>query len=382
MRECNRLVETWMRGAGMNVSTDNAGNLRGLYPASKESAARILIGSHLDTVPNAGAYDGILGVMLAIALVEQLAQQKLPFAIEVLAFSEEEGVRFSAPFIGSRALVGRLDSELLARTDRDGISVQQAITHYGLDPAKIPDARITNDATCFLEFHIEQGPVLEHLQLPLGIVDAIAGQSRLELFFRGAANHAGTTPMHLRRDALAAAAEWALVVEQVATATAGLVATVGLLEATPGAVNVIAGECRATLDIRHASDAQRDTALTHILAVAEKICQRRNISLTTQTSLTQPATPMDPFLIKQIEAAFNASGLTLHHMTSGAGHDAQILAEKIPAAMIFLRSPGGISHNPQESVLVEDVAKALECGRHLLQQLANSHAFLARTRRA
>jgi len=372
----------WMRDAGMRITMDNAGNLHGLYPASSESAPKILIGSHLDTVPNAGAYDGILGVILAIALVQQLAPQELPFAIEVLAFSEEEGVRFSEPFIGSRALVGRLDAELLARTDRDGISVHQAITNFGLDPVKIPGALISNDAACYLEFHIEQGPVLEHLQLPLGIVDAIAGQTRLELIFRGAANHAGTTPMNLRRDALTAAAEWVLVVEQTASATPGLVATVGLIEATPGVVNVIAGECRATLDIRHASDAQRDNALAHILAAAEKICQRRNISLATQTKLVQPATPMDAFLVQQIAAAFTACGLTPHHMTSGAGHDAQILAEKIPAAMIFLRSPGGISHNPRESVLVGDVAKALECGRHLLQQLANSQEFLKRTRRA
>jgi allantoate deiminase len=382
MRECCLQVEAWMRNAGMRVTMDNAGNLRGLYPASHEDAPTILIGSHLDTVPNAGAYDGILGVMLPIALVEQLAPEKLPLAIEVLAFSEEEGVRFSAPFIGSRALVGRLDDELLARTDRDGISVRQAIAGFGLRPDRIPDAAIDKDAACYLEFHIEQGPVLEHLQLPLGIVDAIAGQTRLELNFRGAANHAGTTPMHLRRDALTAAAEWALVVEQTASATHGLVATVGLIEATPGAVNVIAGECRTTLDIRHASDAQREAGLAKILAAAEEICHRRKISFTTQTKIVQPATPMDPFLVQQIEAAFTASGLTPHHMTSGAGHDAQILAEKIPAAMIFLRSPGGISHNPQESVLVEDVAKALECGRHLLHQLANSREFLTRTRRA
>jgi len=259
--------------------------------------------------------------------------------------------------------------------------VREAISAFGLDLA-IPDAALNDGVLGYVEFHIEQGPVLESRGLPLGIVEAIAGQTRMELFFSGAANHAGTTPMSLRRDALVAAAEWAVAVEKEAQETAGLAATVGVLEAKPGAINIIAGQCRATLDVRHGSDAQRELSVKNILLRAQEIAERRHVTLTSTTTLVQPATEMDSFLSHEIETAVSRSGVTPHIMVSGAGHDAMILAEKVPAAMIFLRSPGGISHNPKESVLVEDVAKALECGLHLLDQLATSSEFLMRTRRA
>jgi allantoate deiminase len=382
MRACHRQIEDWMRPLGMTVTIDAAGNLRGLYPGAKGAAHTLLIGSHLDTVPDAGAYDGILGVMLAISLVESLAGRRLPFAIDVLGFSEEEGVRFGVPFIGSRALVGSLDEDLLSLRDSQNISVQKAILSYGLDPTKIPAASLHEGALGYLEFHIEQGPVLEHKELSLGIVEAIAGQTRMELVFTGFASHAGTTPMSLRRDALAAAAEWTLEVEKTACNIPGLVATVGALQAKPGATNVIAGECRATLDVRHASDATRTQSVDAFLRSAAEIAKRRRISLASSTKLLQAATPMDSFLVRKIEAAVAQSGITPYRMPSGAGHDAMILAEKIPSAMIFLRSPGGISHNPDESVLVEDVAKALECGLHLLNQLAVSPEFQTRAHRA
>jgi allantoate deiminase len=382
MRDCHRQIEDWMRPLGMTVNIDAAGNLRGIYPGTDGTAGRLLVGSHLDTVPDAGAYDGILGVILAISLVESLEGRRLPFAIEVVGFSEEEGVRFGVPFIGSRALAGTLDAELLSRRDSNGVSVQEAILSYGLEPGEIPSAKLHDGALGYLEFHIEQGPVLEHQGLPLGIVEAIAGQTRMELVFTGCANHAGTTPMALRRDALVAAAEWAVAVENAAREVPGLVATVGMLEAKPGATNVIAGECRATLDVRHASDSVRVQSVSNFLRAAEAIAGRRGISLTSSTRMVQPAAPMDSFLLHAIDIAVSQSGVNPYRMVSGAGHDAMVLAEKVPAAMVLLRSPGGISHNPRESVLVDDVAKAIECGLHLLDQLAVSPEFQSRAHRA
>ena len=382
MHDCHREVSSWMKTLDMNVSVDAAGNLRGFYPASSPAAPRILIGSHLDTVPNAGAFDGILGVVLAIGLVKSLDGSQLPFAIEVIGFSEEEGVRFGIPFIGSRALVGRVDEELLGRKDERGISVRKAIQDFGLNPNEIPRAALRDDVLGYIEFHIEQGPVLEHLGWPLGIVEAIVGQNRLEFTFYGQSNHAGTTPMNLRHDALAAAAEWIVAVESLARRTPGIVATVGFVEAKPGAMNVIAGEVRTTLDIRHASDGARTEALDELIRLAESIAARRGVSAKWRTLLAQHAVAMDPFLTEQIDHAVQTAGCEPHRMASGAGHDAMILAERVPAAMIFLRTPGGLSHDPAESVHLDDVAKALECGNHLLTQLAASQEFLGRTCRA
>ena len=382
MRDCHREVSSWMKALGMGVSVDVVGNLRGFYAATSPGAPRILIGSHLDTVPNAGAFDGILGVVLAVVLVESLEGRNLPFGIEVVGFSEEEGVRFGVPFIGSRALVGRIDEELLGRKDEQGISVRKAIQDFGLNPNEIDKAVLGDDVLGYVEFHIEQGPALENLGRPLGVVEAIVGQNRLEFSFLGQANHAGTTPMNLRHDALAAAAEWIVAVEKLARCAADLVATVGFVEAKPGAANVIAGEARTTLDIRHASDGTRTEALDELIRQAESIAARRGATVKWRTLLAQHAVAMDPFLTEQIEHAIQKAGCEPHRMASGAGHDAMILAEKIPAAMIFLRTPGGISHDPAESVHLDDVAKALECGNHLLTQLAASQKFLGRTCRA
>ena len=382
MHDCHREVSPWMKALGMSVSVDAVGNLRGFYPGVSPGVPRILVGSHLDTVPNAGAFDGILGVVLAAALVDSLEGLKLPFGIEVVGFSEEEGVRFGVPFIGSRALVGRVDEELLGRKDECGISVRKAIQDFGLNPNEISKAALRDDVLGYVEFHIEQGPVLENLGRPLGVVEAIVGQNRLEFTFSGHANHAGTTPMNLRHDALAAAAEWILAVENLAQRTPGIVATVGFLEAKPGATNVIAGEARATLDIRHASDRARTEALDELIRQAESGAARRGVTVKWRTLLAQHAVAMDPFLAEQIEHAIQKAGCEPHRMASGAGHDAMILAEKVPAAMIFLRTPGGISHDPAESVHLDDVARALECGQHLLTQLAASQEFLGRTCRA
>jgi allantoate deiminase len=382
MHHCHREISSWMNDLGMTVSVDAVGNLRGFYPGTSLGAPRILMGSHLDTVPNAGAYDGILGVVLAVGLVESLDGLTLPFGIEVAGFSEEEGVRFGVPFTGSRALVGRIDEELLCRKDERGIPVRKAIQDFGLNPNEISKAALSDDVLGYIEFHIEQGPVLENLGRPLGVVEAIVGQNRLEFTFSGQANHAGTTPMNLRHDALSAGAEWILAVENLAQRTPGMVATVGFVEAKPGATNVIAGEMRATLDIRHPSDRARTEALDELIRQAESIAARRGVTVKWRMLLAQQAVAMDPFLAEQIEHAIRKAGCEPHRMASGAGHDAMILAEKIPAGMIFLRTPGGISHDPAESVRLDDVAKALDCGQHLLTQLAASREFLGRTCRA
>jgi len=301
--------------------------------------------------------------------------RRLPFGIEIVAFSEEEGVRFGIPFLGSRALAGSLDEELLNRQDADGISIRGAIEHFGLEPRDLPLAVLRDDTLAYLEFHIEQGPVLESLALPLGVVEAIAAQTRMEFVFVGRANHAGTTPMHLRRDALAAAAEWIVAVERTAKSVPGLVATVGQITAKPGAINVIAGEARVTLDLRHSSNEICARAEGTLVQEAVEITGRRGSELSGNELLNRKTVAMDPFLIEQIEEAIRKTGCQPHRMVSGAGHDAMILAEKVPAAMIFLRSPGGISHDPAESVEVEDVEKALECGLHLLDQLASCTEF-------
>lgn len=337
MHEVHALVRTWMEAAGMRVSVDAAGNIHGIYG----EGPRLMIGSHLDTVPNAGAYDGILGVMMGIALVER----RPPCPVEVVGFSDEEGVRFGVPFIGSRALAG---------TPVKTPAVHDAIRAFGLDPK--PNAKLDSDVRAYLEFHIEQGPVLDRKNLPLGVVEAIVGQSRYTVHFHGQANHAGATPMKMRRDALSAAAEWIVFVRKTALAEPGLVATVGQLQVYPGAVNVIPGAVQASLDVRHADDRVRARAIRRMLRFADHCEERSN----------QPATPMDPPMVQALCAAVKPSGHKVHRMVSGAGHDAMILAPMVPAAMLFLRSPGGISHHPDETVRPEDVAAALEVGERFL----------------
>jgi len=241
---------------------------------------------------------------------------------------------------------------------------------------------LKNDILGYLEFHIEQGPVLERNGLPVGLVDAIAGQSRLEFIFTGRTNHAGTTPMDQRYDAVAGAAEWISAVERLARGVSGLVATVGMVEAKPGVANVIAGEVHMGLDVRHGANDVRIRAVEDLIRQAEEIGQKRDLTVRYETKLNQNAVAMDPFLCRQIEEAIQRVGCKPHRMVSGAGHDAMILAERVPAAMILLRTPGGFSHDPEESVGVEDVAKAIECGLQLLDQLALSPAFHTRTDRA
>jgi len=367
MHQVHAQLRGWMEQAGMSVSIDHAGNLRGFYPSARPSAPRLFIGSHLDTVPRAGAFDGILGVVLGVTLVERLGGRKLPFAIEVIGFSDEEGVRFGVPFIGSRAFIGDIDDQLLG-------TMGDAITAFGLDPRRIGEARAGDGALGYLEFHIEQGPALESLNLPLGIVETISGQSRLDVIFDGRANHAGTTPMNLRQDALAGAAAWINTVEREARAVPGAVATVGCIAVSPGAINVIPGSAKASLDVRHAEDAVRHDLVKRLLRCAEQIAAGRCLTVSWTQHLDQAAVAMDSALTQLLERAVAVTGQPIHRMPSGAGHDAMIVARRMQAAMLFLRSPGGISHHPDETVLAEDVGAALEAGMEFLGALEQRHA--------
>jgi allantoate deiminase len=376
MHKVHALLRDWMVAVGMTVSIDAIGNLRGVYSGS-DRGDRLVIGSHLDTVPNAGAFDGILGVALGVALIEELHGEHLPFAIEIVGFSEEEGVRFGKPYLGSMALTGSLDDEVLQRKDTQGISVAAVIREFGLDPARIPAAAISSDAFAYLEVHIEQGPLLESENLQLGVVSAIVGQTRLQLRFSGQANHAGTTPMHLRHDAMAAAAEWISEVERHAKVTPGLAATVGKVQTRPGAGNVIAGEVFATLDVRHANDEIRRNAANALLTAATNSGGARGVQVSVLASSHEDAVPTDVALSKLLLEASEAAGTPARVMPSGAGHDARIVAERMPISMLFLRSPGGLSHHPDESVRPEDVEAALATTLAFVTLLKANHTIQA-----
>jgi allantoate deiminase len=350
MKDVHRLLGGRLGAAGMKVWIDAIGNLR----AVRGDARRLIVASHLDTVPDAGAFDGVLGVVLGVLMAEELAGQPHKLGLEVIGFSEEEGVRFGAPFLGSRAVVGTLQPTL---------EMLQAIRQFGLDPAELPEARLAPGAIGYLEFHIEQGPVLDSLGLPLAVVDSIVGQTRLEVLFVGAANHAGTTPMLARRDALACAAEWILEVEKEGCAQPRLVATVGQIESTPNAANAIPGQVRVSLDVRDACDRVREAAVEKLIAAAYRIAVRRGLAVTVARRSTQSTVRMDPALCNVLAS----SGL--HRMSSGAGHDAMIVAQHVPATMLFVRSPGGVSHSPKEAVNDADVEAALSVGLQFFNDL-------------
>lgn len=361
-----------MESLGMSVQVDAAGNLRGLWEPRKPTGERLVIGSHLDSVPDGGAFDGVLGLAIALEWVLLAKELNLAIPIEVIGFSEEEGVRYGVPFIGSRAVAGFFDPTLLEMLDSDGVSLEQAIRDFGLDPTAMDQAAIDEDVLGFVEVHIEQGPVLDAERLNLAAVTAIVGQSRGSVAFDGHANHAGTTPMHLRQDALAAAAEWISTVEELAHRTEGLVATVGKIVAEPNAANVIPGAVEVTLDCRHADDAVRISALETLLTKASEIAGRRGLTMRWNELMDQPAVPMDQGLTALMADAIREAGLPVKTMTSGAGHDAMIMASRVPSTMLFVRSPGGISHDPAESVLVEDVEASLHVARRFLERLGSN----------
>jgi allantoate deiminase len=359
-----------MIALGMDVRVDAAGNIRGLWTPPSGGQRRLVLGSHIDTVPNAGAYDGVLGVVLALEWVRLAQEDLLPMPIEVIGFSEEEGVQFGVPFIGSRAAAGRFDPALLEMKDTAGISLGEAIRSFGFDPRNIDNATVHPDSLGFVEIHIEQGPILESEGLKLGVVSRIVGQTRLSLEFAGQANHAGTTPMLIRRDALAGAAEWIATVEAFAARADGLAATVGRIAVEPNAANVIPGTARLSLDVRHALDREREAAVEELLSTAQTIAARRGLTLEYTRQMNEPAVPMDERLTAYLADAVEAAGFPARMMPSGAGHDAMVMATRLPAAMLFLRTPGGISHHPSETVLEEDVEAALHVGRKFLARLA------------
>ncbi|AAF10728.1 allantoate amidohydrolase [Deinococcus radiodurans] len=368
-RQVHEELRAWADRLGMTTRVDAVGNLRSRLESRAPGARTLYIGSHLDTVPNAGRYDGIIGVVFGYALVEALRERELPFHLEVLGFSEEEGVRYGVSFIGSRALVGTAD-ELLTVSDRENQTVRDAIVGYGLNPDELPGAGAEDRPLGYLEIHIEQGPVLQDQGAAVGVVSAIVGQSRLTLHFTGRASHAGTTPMHLRRDALAAAARFIVGAEDLANRTPGLVATVGMIEAKPGAGNVIAGEVSCSLDIRHADDAVRAQSLQELLALAEREAAARQVACSVTPRMAEAAVPMAPSLRALLHQAAEEQGLTHPELVSGAGHDAQIMAQKMPAAMLFLRSPNALSHHPDEMAEPGDVAAGLRVGTRFLELLA------------
>jgi allantoate deiminase len=362
MRRANRLVAFWMRGAGMKVREDAMGNLIGHYPAATRRGKILLLGSHLDTVRNAGKFDGPLGVILAIAGVEHLRRHRvrLPFAIEVCGFADEEGVRYQSACLGSRAVAGLLAGKDLRRKDAHGVSMTDAIRRFGGQPARLKQARFdTGRLLGYIEAHIEQGPVLEEKDVAVGIVTAIAGQSRSQFTFTGRSGHAGTTPMRLRRDALCAAAEFILAVEDYAMRKAGLVATVGQIQAEPNASNVIPGAVTLTLDVRHQTDSVRRTAGAQFQKLARQIAAARQVKLSAQVVQQTPSVACSPKLSGLLERAAKIHQPQTIRLPSGAGHDAAILARITPAALLFIRCKGGISHHPDESASRRDVRVAL-----------------------
>lgn len=362
LREAQAQVEVWMRAAGMSVRRDAVGNLIGRYPASRADAPCLLLGSHLDSVRDAGNFDGPLGVLVALALVERLHQrgQQLPFAIDVLAFADEEGLRYGTAYLGSKAVAGSFDPAYLARRDDDGISMADAIRDFDGEPDALLDARYAAEAVLgYCEVHIEQGPVLEAEDLPVGVVTAIVGQSRITVSFTGMAGHAGTVPMALRHDALCAAAEFVLRVEQAGREQPGLVATVGQLMVQPGASNVIPGAVELSLDVRHHDDATRERARDWLQTQAEAIGVARQVTPGWSVVQETASVPCAAELTDQLAQAVVDAGYPPCRLVSGAGHDAVALAELTRVAMLFVRCKRGISHNPAESATTEDVAVAI-----------------------
>ena len=361
----------WFEDVGMTVRVDAAGNLIGTRPCSEPDAKTLLIGSHLDTVPDAGRFDGILGFVAGIAVVKALQGVNLPFAIDVIGFSEEEGVRFSTPYLGSRAVTGGFQAHWQDLVDSHGHSMRQVIESFGLVFDEIPLAVYPPDRVLgFIEAHIEQGPVLSRMNLPVAAVESIAGQSRLKMLFHGRAGHAGTTPMTPRADALVAAAQFILAVSQHGQATDGLRATVGSIKAAPNVRNVIPGDVEVSLDVRHSNDSVRANAVTKLCELARR-CKSDGLTFTITERQEQPASAMDSSLTNLLCQSIIDSGHDAFSMLSGAGHDAVVMAERFPTAMLFIRQPNGVSHHPDEDVELRDVAIAIEVLTRFVQQLAD-----------
>ncbi len=366
------LLMSWMRDAGMTARLDAIGNVCGRYEGERPGLPCLMLGSHYDTVRDAGKWDGPLGVITAIACVADLNRRgvRLPFAVEVIGFADEEGVRFASTLLGSRAIAGTFDEAVLNARDRDGLSMRKAMRQFGLDPDHVgAAARTRRELLAYVELHIEQGPVLEQQSVPVGVVTAISGATRLAANLTGMAGHAGTVPMALRRDALAGAAECIVAVEEFCKADdSGLVGTVGAISAMPGATNVIPGLVSFTLDIRAPTDRHRKLAVADIVRRIEAIAKRRELALQIDVTHENRTVPCAPWLKAQVAEAVAAEGYGVFELPSGAGHDGMAMIDISDVAMLFVRCRGGISHNPAEHV---EIADADAGARVLLRLIEN-----------
>ncbi len=366
------LIMAWMGEAGMRAHLDAIGNVCGRYEGERPGLPCLMLGSHYDTVGDAGKWDGPLGLITAISCVADLHRRgrRLPFAIEVTGFADEEGVRFASTLLGSRAVAGTFNEGVLSTKDKSGMSMRDALVRFGLDPDHIgAAARIRSELLAYVELHIEQGPVLEAHKLPVGVVTAIAGATRLAARLTGMAGHAGTVPMALRRDALAGAAECISKIEELCrTDEGGLVGTVGYIHATPGATNVIPGQAHFTIDLRAPTDAHRKRAVTDIVRQIEAIAKQRKLELQVDVTHENRTVPCAPWLKAQVAEAVAAEGYPVFDLPSGAGHDGMAMVDIADVGMIFVRCRGGISHHPDEHV---DVADADAGARVLLRLIEN-----------
>ncbi|MDO4592616.1 MAG: 2-oxo-4-hydroxy-4-carboxy-5-ureidoimidazoline decarboxylase [Comamonadaceae bacterium] len=375
-RACAQRISHWMRDCGFDeVEIDAVGNVVGRYKPAQEGGKYLLTGSHYDTVRNGGKYDGRLGIFVPMACVRELHRQgkRLPFGIEVVGFAEEEGQRYKATFLGSGALIGDFKPEWLEQKDADGITMREAMQHAGLCIDDIP--KLQRDAAQylgFIEVHIEQGPVLNEMDIPLGVVTSINGGVRYVCEMIGTASHAGTTPMNRRRDAALGVAELALYMEQRAAQDGDSVATIGMLQVPNGSINVVPGRCQFSMDMRAPTDAQRDAMVKDVLTKLEEIAQRRCLQTKLELAMQAAAAPSAPEWQARWEKAVDALGVPVYRMPSGAGHDAMKLHEIMPQAMLFTRGlNSGISHNPLEATTSDDMQLAVDAFSHVLQQLAS-----------
>jgi allantoate deiminase len=372
-RQAADCVMRWMRQAGMEAHLDAMGNVVGRYEAQRPAMPAVMLGSHLDTVRNAGRYDGMLGVVTAIECVQALndSARRLPFAVDVVGFGDEEGVRFGATLLGSRAVAGTFDGSALDTKDGSGLTLAEAMKQFGLDPSSIgASARRRDELLAYVELHIEQGPVLEAEGLPVGVVSAINGFSRLRISLRGQAGHAGTVPMNARRDALAAAAECIVAVERIARSQPELVGTVGSIQASPGAINVVPGDVQFTLDVRAPDDAVREKAVAQMLGDISAIASKRSIASSVQRLQDQRATACADWLTRQLISAVEAEGIRPRVLPSGAGHDGMAVSAVADIAMLFVRCKGGISHHPDEAITAEDAATGARVLLRFLEQFS------------
>ena len=358
-RRAAELILTWMRQAGMAAHLDAMGNVCGRYEGDRTGLPCLMLGSHYDTVRNAGKWDGPLGIITAIACVNALSERgkRLPFAIEVIGFADEEGVRFSSTLLGSRAVAGTFDPAVLSAPDESGVTLREALVAFGLDPDRISSAaRARTELLGYVELHIEQGPVLEAQKLPVGVVTAIAGATRMRAKLTGMAGHAGTVPMGGRRDALAGAAECITAIERLCESRgAGVVGTVGYIRADPGATNVIPGETSFSIDIRGPIDADRKRAVAGVVREIEAIAKQRQLTLQLEITHESDAASCAPWLRAQVAEAVAGEGYPVLELPSGAGHDGMAMIALTDIAMLFVRCRGGISHHPDEHIETADV---------------------------